>query len=50
MKANKIARKAFGGGCPRFFYLIIFWPFWKIARNTKLLNDLAHSLARVDSY
>ena len=50
MKANKITRKAFGGVCPRLFYLFIFWTFWKIARNTKLMNDLAHLLARVDGY
>ena len=50
MKANKIARKAFGGVCPRPFYLFIFWLFWKIARNTKLMNDLAHFLAMVDGY
>ena len=50
MEANKIARKAFGGVCPRLFYLFIFWPFWKIAKITKLMNDLAHFLAMVDGY
>ena len=50
MKANKIARKAFGDVCPRLFYLFNFWPFWKIARNTKLMSGLAHLLARVDVY
>ena len=50
LKTNKIYRKAFGGDHPRLFYLFYFWPFWKIARNTKLMNDLAHLLARVDGY